>query len=107
MIMRKKCVVFLLLVCTVCYLWIFKTCDVFAKENALNKFGVQVTNVSSGFTYTVNWWQKQESPAENEYYITLHYSAKGQLLVADIISSADVLLNGTKIKTETESLCGT
>lgn len=96
--MRKKYVVFLLLVCAVCYLWVFKTCDVSAKENGLKKFGVQVANASSGFTYTVNWWQKQELPAENEYYITLPYSAKGQLLVAEVVSSADVFLNGTKIE---------
>lgn len=98
MIMKKNWVGFLLLVCVVCHLWIFTDLDVSAKENGLNEFGVQITNVSSGYTYTVNWWQKQESPVENEYYMTLPYSAKGQLLMADISCNTDVFLNGEEIK---------
>ena len=98
MIMKKKWVGFLILICTVCYLWIFIDLEVSAKENGLKEFGVQVTNVFNSYTYSVNWWQKQESPVKNEYYMTLPYSAKGQLLMADISGNADVFLNGEEIK---------
>ena len=96
--MRKNWLGFLPLVCMVYCLWMFTDLDVSAKENGLNEFSVQVTNVSNGYTYTVNWWQKQESPVENEYYMTLPYSAKGQLLTADISGDADVFLNGEEMK---------
>ena len=96
--MKKNWLGFLPLVCMVYCLWMFTDLDVSAKENGLNEFSVQVTNVSNGYTYTVNWWQKQESPVENEYYMTLPYSAKGQLLTADISSDADVFLNGEEMK---------
>lgn len=96
--MKKNWLGFLPLVCMVCCLWMFTDLDVSAKENGLNEFSVQVTNVSNGYTYTVNWWQKQESPVENEYYMTLPYSAKGQLLTADISGDADVFLNGEEMK---------
>lgn len=95
--MKKKWIRFLMLLCVVCNLLLLTDSYVFAKEDGLRTFGVNIKTEFKDFTYTVNWWQKQEAPVENEYYITIPYAAKNQNLTADFISSEDVYLNGRKI----------
>ena len=97
MIMKNYWVRFLVLLCILCNLLLFMEFPVLAKESGLKTFGVHVTDESNDYTYAVNWWQKQETPVENEYYITIPYSAKEQQFTADFVSSGDVLLNGERI----------
>ena len=95
--MKNYWVRFLVLLCILCNLLLFMEFPVLAKESGLKTFGVHVTDESNDYTYAVNWWKKQEAPVENEYYITIPYSAKEQQFTADFVSSGDVLLNGERI----------
>ncbi len=97
MIMKNYWVRFLVLLCILCNSLLFMDFPVLAKENGLKTFGVCISDESNGYTYTVNWWQKQEVPVENEYYITIPHSAKEQQLTADFVSNGDVFLNGKRI----------
>ena len=97
MIMKNDWVKFLILLCIMCNLLLFMDIPVLAEENELKTFRVHVTDEANGYTYAVNWWQKQEAPRENEYYITLPHFAKEQHLSAEFICSGDVFLNGKKI----------
>lgn len=71
--------------------------QVLAKENGLKTFGIHITNEEKEYAYTVNWWQKQISPMENEYYITIPYGDPNRILTATFVSAGDVILNGKEI----------
>ncbi len=96
--MRVKWVKFLLLFCIWYSLLICMELSVHAKVDELERFGVRVSNESNSYTYTVNWWQKQESPIEKEYYMTLPYWAKNQQMAVDFESDEEVYLNGNQVK---------
>jgi len=97
MIMKRCWIGFLMLMCVLSSSFALMDFQVLAKESRMKTFGIDITNENKGYTYTVNWWQKQVSPVENEYYITIPYADSKQILTANFVSAGEVNLNGKRI----------
>lgn len=97
MIMRKYLKKILLAIVTVVILGAIVEVRVFAEETGLKMFGIHVINETTGLSYDVNWWQKQELSMENKYYITIPYSARNQMLTVNFVGKGPVIFNGEKI----------
>lgn len=102
MIMKRYLKRFLAVLAVLLVSVLYVDIQVFAEENGLETFGVCITTETKDYTYTVNWWQKQEAPVENEYYITVPYSARNQILTASFNGKGSVLLNGKMIANGSE-----
>ena len=72
--------------------------QVLAKESELKTFGICITDKEKDYTYTVNWWQKQETPTENEYYISIPCEGKNKVMKAAFVGTEAVFVNGEKIE---------
>lgn len=74
----------------------------YATASDIQNFGIEIYTKTEDYICTVNWWQKQESPQQNEYYITLPYAAKEQTLKAVFKENGIAYLNGKEIENGSE-----